>query len=94
LESGFGSSLSGFDFTMVVLLFLLYPPGASPWKVWEIVEQALKKKAIWRFLKSKNGRIHPASCPGIPDRSLQKLSTRVDADAVLFCSRMAERPFA
>ena len=31
-DSGFDSGLSGFDFTMVVLLFLLPPPGASPGK--------------------------------------------------------------
>ncbi|MGB0066136.1 MAG: hypothetical protein WBP85_16960, partial [Terracidiphilus sp.] len=47
LGVGFDSGLSGFDVTMVVLLFLLPPPGASPGKAWKIVEQALKMRAHW-----------------------------------------------
>ena len=39
-----------------------------------------------------SGRIHPESRPGIPDQLLKEVSVHVDADAVLFCSRTAERP--
>jgi hypothetical protein len=45
LDADFGSGLSGFDVTTIVLLFLLPPEGASPGKAWKIVEQALKMKA-------------------------------------------------
>jgi hypothetical protein len=90
-DSGFDSGLSGFDFTLVVLLFLLPPPGASPWKAWKIVvEQALKMKTHWRLLNfSKVGTLDAAGHPGIPDWRLQKVSTLADADAVQLCSRMA-----
>jgi hypothetical protein len=92
-DSGFDSGLSGFDVTMVVLLFWLPPPGAGPGKAWKIVEQALKMKAHWRPLNSpKVGALHAACRQGIPDWLLQKVLTFADADAVQFCSRMAERP--
>jgi len=91
-DSGFESGLSGFDVTMVVLQFWLPPPGASPGKAWKIVEQVLKK-AHWRPLKSpKVGTFHAACRPCIPDWRLQKVLTFTGADAVQFCSRMAERP--
>jgi hypothetical protein len=40
---GFDSDISGFDFTMVVLLHLVPPLAASPWKASRFVEQALEK---------------------------------------------------
>jgi hypothetical protein len=68
------------------------PPGAYPGKAWELAAQALKK-THWSLLDSqKSGRIHPVIRPGIPDRLLQEVSVHIDADAVLFCSEMAERP--
>jgi hypothetical protein len=92
-DSGFDSGLSGFVVTMVVLLFLLPPPGASPGKAWKIVGQALKMKAHWRQLNfQKVGALHAACRQGIPNWHLQKVLTLADADAVLFCSRKAERP--
>jgi hypothetical protein len=42
-DSGFDSGLSGFDVTMVVLLFLLSPPDTGPEKVWKVVGRVLKK---------------------------------------------------
>jgi hypothetical protein len=72
-DSGFDSGLSGFVVTMVVLLFLLPPPGAGPGKAWKIVEQALKMKAHWRQLNfQKVGALHAACRQGIPDWRLQK----------------------
>jgi hypothetical protein len=53
-DSGFDSGLSEFDATMVVLLFLLHPQGASPGKAREPAAPALKKKAHWSLLDSKN----------------------------------------
>jgi hypothetical protein len=52
-DSGFDSGLSEFDTTMVVLLFLLHPPGAYSGKARELAAQALKKKAHWSLLDSK-----------------------------------------
>jgi hypothetical protein len=52
LGAGFDSGLSGFDFTMIVLLFLLLPPAAVPEDAWKIVGQALKRKTHWRLLNS------------------------------------------
>jgi hypothetical protein len=87
LDADFGSGLSGFDVTTIVLLFLLPPEGASPGKAWKIVEQALKMKAQWRPLNSpKVGALHAACHQGIPEWRLQKVLTFADADAVLFCS--------
>jgi hypothetical protein len=92
-DSGFKSGLPGLDITIVVLLFWFPPPGADPGKAWKIVEQALKMKAHWRPLNSpKVGALHTACRQGIPDWPLQKVLTFAHADAVQFCSRMAERP--
>jgi hypothetical protein len=92
-DSGFDSGLSGFVVTMVVLLFLLPPPGASPGKAWKIVGHALKKKTHWGHLNSpKVDTIHAVCRQGIPDWRLQKVLTLADSDAVQFCSRKAERP--
>jgi hypothetical protein len=77
---------------VIVLLFLLLPPGAGPEEAWKIVGQALKRKTHWRLLIfTKVSTLHAARRPGIPDWLLQKVLTFADADAVLFCSRMAER---
>jgi hypothetical protein len=93
LGVGFDSGLSGFDVTMVVLLFLLPPPGASPGKAWKIVEQALKMRAHWGQLNfQKVGALHAACRQGIPNWHLQKVLIFADANAVLFCSRKAEQP--
>jgi hypothetical protein len=93
LAADFGSGLSGFDVTMDVLLFWLPPPGAGPGKARKIVEQALKMNAHWRPLNSSPmGTLLAAFHQGIPDWPLQKVLTFADADAVQFCSRMAERP--
>jgi hypothetical protein len=71
LGAGFDLGLSGFDGTMVVLLFLLHPPGAYSGQSREPAARALKKKAHWSLLDSKRrGHIYPANRPGIPDRLL------------------------
>jgi hypothetical protein len=67
--SGFDSGFSVFGFTVVVLLFLLPPQGASPGKARKIVEQALKMKTLWRLLNTQQGgALDAPPRPGIPDR--------------------------
>jgi hypothetical protein len=71
LGAGFDSGLSGFDVTMVVLLFLLHPPDAYSRKALEPAAYALKKKTHWSLLDSrKRGHLDPASRSGIPDTLL------------------------
>jgi hypothetical protein len=43
LDPGLDSDLSGFDVTMVVLLFPLFTPDAGPEGAWKVVGRALKK---------------------------------------------------
>jgi hypothetical protein len=52
-DSGFDSGLSGFVVTMVVLLFLLSPPGACSGKARQLTAQALKKKIYWSLVDFK-----------------------------------------
>jgi hypothetical protein len=71
-DSGFDSGSSGFDVTMVVLLFLLPTLGTGQKKAWKIVGQALKK-THWMPLNSPNVDASLAACrQGIPDWRLQK----------------------
>jgi hypothetical protein len=88
-DSGFDSVLPGLDVTIVVLLFLFPPPGASPGKAWKIVEPALKTKAHWRPLNSpKVGALHTACRQGIPERPLQSINfCRVGRCAILLKNR-------
>ena len=93
MGDGLGSGLSGFDFTcdrspvLAPSARRLSRKGAGT-RCTGIEEEG----SLEPFGFQISGRIHPESRPGIPDRLLRKVSTRADVDAVLFCSRMAERP--
>jgi hypothetical protein len=60
-----------------------------------MVGQALKMKVHWMPLNSsKVDALHAACRQGISDLLLQKVLSFADADAVQFCSKMAERSCA
>jgi hypothetical protein len=89
LESGLGSGLSGFDFTVIVSPVLAPSAKSLSQKSAGTLCTGIEEGSLEPFGFQKSGRIHPANRSGIPDRRLQEVSAHADVDAVLFCSRMA-----
>jgi hypothetical protein len=93
LGDGLGSGISGFDFTRDRSPFLAPSARLLSQKARELAAQALKKKAHWSLSNFQlTGEFTQQAVQVFQTWPLQAVLVDVEADAVLFCSGMTERP--